>query len=509
MLRRRPPAVATALLLVSWAVPPGRAQDPAAAPPPGEARYGEGPELALTLEAALKLALENNLGLKIDDLAAEAALYAAKGSWGAFDWVLGMNGGVTDNTFESENVFSGSNTNTQTFALDLSKPVSLTGGTFRAGFDRANTDTDNTFATLPTSTSDVVTLAYTQPLLRGAWRQYATASQTIADIAWRRALEHQREVRQRLLLDVSLAYWDLVAARAQAEVAESSLALGRTQQEEDQRRLEAGVGTQIDVLSAETQVATREQLLLAAQVTVRQRADALRQLILPGADADHWETVLVPSTALPIDASAVGAPDWNVALQTAMAHRPELRQQELQIEERKLLHDVRVNETRPNLDLSLLANGKGFDGDSMDAFEEALQYDFPTYQALLSFRFPLGNRTARGNERVAWEELRAANLAFDELETRIAGEVREALRQVVYQSLAVRAAQKSLDLAQRQLEAEEKRHQEGISTNFQVLSFQQDLTLALSSERAARANFAKALSNLAQAQGLIGEDFRE
>jgi len=73
----------------------------------------------------------------------------------------------------------------------------------------------------------------------------------------------------------------------------------------------------------------------------------------------------------------------------------------------------------------------------------------------------------------------------------------------------VRAAQKSLDLAQRQLEAEEKRHEEGISTNFQVLSFQQDLTLALSSERAARANFAKALSNLAQAQGLIGEDVPE
>src|SRR6185436_9537219 len=107
---------------------------------------------------------------------------------GAFDWVIGANGGVTDNTFESDSVFGGSNTNTQTFGLDLSKPLSLTGGTFRAGYDRANTKTDDSFSALPTSTSDVVSLAYTQPLLRGAWRQYATAAQTLADLDWRRAL---------------------------------------------------------------------------------------------------------------------------------------------------------------------------------------------------------------------------------------------------------------------------------------------------------------------------------
>lgn len=510
MLRRRAPAVATAILLIfHGAVRPGRAQDPATPPagsiPPAESLFGAGRGLELTLDAALRLALENNLGLKVDDLATDAALYAAKGSWGAFDWTLAANGGVTDNQFKSDNVFGGSTTNTQSFGLDLSRPLS-TGGTFQAGFDRANTDTDNSFSALPTSTSDVVSLSYVQPLLRGAWRQYATAPQVTADLAWRRALEHQREVRQRLLLDVSVAYWDLVAARAQAEVAESSLALGLTQQQEDQRRLEAGVGTQIDVLSAEAQVATREELLLAAQVLVRQRADALRRLILPGADAAQWETALLPSTSLPTETSAAGAPAWSGALQTALAHRPELRQQELLIAERRLNHTTSISDTRPSLDLSLTAIGKGFSGDATDAFQEASGYDYPTYQALLSFSFPLGNRSARGAERVAWEELRTAHLTYDEIETLVAAEVREALRQVVYQSLAVRAAQKSLDLAQRQLAAEQKRHQEGISTNFQVLSFQQDLTRALSVERNRRADYAKAISGLAKAQGLIGED---
>ncbi|MFN0007532.1 MAG: TolC family protein [Planctomycetota bacterium] len=498
MLRRRVSAVATAILLIHpGALLPGRAQAPAAPP----ARN----ELELTLDEAQRLALENNIGLQVDDLAAEAALYAARGSWGAFDWVLDANAGVTDDEFESSSVFGGSSTNTQTFGLGLSRLLS-TGGTLRAGFDTANTDTDNSFSALSTATTDVVSLSYVQPLLRGAWRQYATVSQTIADIEWRRAMEGQRTVRQRLLLDVSITYWDLVGARAQAEVAESSLALARTQRDEDAKRLEAGQGTQIDVLSSETQVAEREQLLLAAQVTVRQRADALRKLILPSAEAEPWETDLIPSTPLPADTSAADAPAWTAALNTAMTHRPELRQQELLIQERKLQHDARTNETRPSLDLTLGADGKGFSGDSSEAFEEAVRYDFPTYQALLSFSFPLGNRSARGNERAAWAQLRAAHLVYDEIEMQIAGEVREMLRQVLYQSLAVSAAQKSLGLAQRQLEAEQTRYREGASTNFQVLSFQNDLTQALSLERNARANFAKALSGLAQAQGLIGED---
>jgi outer membrane protein TolC len=493
MLRRCVSAVLTATFLFHvGTAPPGRAQAPAS-------------EMHLTLEEAQQLALENNLGLKVDDLAAEAALYAARGSWGAFDWTLTANAGYTDNEFVSSSVFGGSTTKTTTFGLGFTRPLS-TGGSFRAGFDSAKTETDDAFSALPTATSDVVSLSYVQPLLRGAWRQYATLPQTIADLEWRRAMEGQRTVRQRLLLGVSIAYWDLVGGRAQAEVAESSLALARTQEAEDEKRLDAGQGTAIDVLSSQTQVAEREQLLLAAQVTVRQQMDALRKLILPSANAEQWETVLVPTTPLPTDTSASDAPAWSGALQTALAHRPELRQQEFLIRERKLEHDARGSETRPFLDLALSADGKGFSGDSSDALQDAAGYDFPTYQAFLSFSFPLGNRSARGAQDVAWAQLRAANLVYDEIEMQIAGEVREMLRQVLYQSLAVSAAEKSLGLAQRQLEAEQIRYREGASTNFQVLSFQNDLTQALSSERNARANYAKALSGLAQAQGLIGED---
>jgi outer membrane protein TolC len=481
------------------ALPSAPAQDQ------GQPMFGKGRALELTLQAAEELALQNNLGLKIEDLSREAALYAAKGSWGAFDWTLNANTGWNDDKFKSTSIFGGSKTNTQTFGTDLVKPVTL-GGTLTAHFDTINTKTDNTFSALGTSTSDVVSLSYVQPLLRGAWRQYATAQQTIADMAWRRQVEHERGARQKLLLDVDNAYWDLVAAKANREVSELSLGLGRTQLDQDQRRLDAGVGTPIDVLSAETEVASREAVLLAIDVRVRERADALRKLILPGADAARWETELLPSTPLPTEISAAAAPGWDGALETALQHRAELREQKLLIDQQKVGYTQRVSEKRPGLDLAMAAIGKGFSGDAGSAFEEAGRYDFPTYQATLTFSYPLQNRTATGAERAAWMNLRAANLAYDDLETQVAADVREAIRQVVYQAEAVRAASKSLDLSRRQLDAEDKRHDAGETNYFQLLSAQQKLAESLYAERNARANWAKALVASAAAQGLIGED---
>jgi outer membrane protein TolC len=178
----------------------------------------------------------------------------------------------------------------------------------------------------------------------------------------------------------------------------------------------------------------------------------------------------------------------------------------LLIDQQKITYAERTSEKRPGLDLALSATGKGFGGDAGDALQEAGFYDFPTYQATLTFSYPFANRTATGAERAAWANLRAVTLAYDEIETQVAGEVRGALRQVTYQAEAVRAASKSLDLSRRQLEAEEKRHNEGISNYFQLLTAQQNLAQALSTERNARANYDKALAAAASAQGLIGED---
>ena len=86
-------------------------------------------------------------------------------------------------------------------------------------------------------------------------------------------------------------------------------------------------------------------------------------------------------------------------------------------------------------------------------------------------------------------------------EKTVASEVRDAVRSVNYLSKRVEATAKSSFVAERQLDAEQRRLREGVSTNFQVLSFQNDLLTAKTAELSARIAYAKAISQLQTAQG--------
>ncbi len=500
-----PARLAFAALLVCLTGSSGRAsgsQDP----PPAQADslYGAGKGLELTLEGACEIALQQNLGFASEVLNTDLALYNYRGSFGTFDWLFHAGGAWTDTKGQAQSVFGGEDVNSQSGSFDFTRFFDI-GGTFKTSLSTVNTKTNSTITTVNPSTHDLVSLTYTQPLLRGAWREYNTALQRESELVWRQQVENERAARQKLLLDVSVAYWDLVAARDQLDVKVSSVDLAKAQVEQEKRRLDAGVGTRLDVLQAETQVATREQERLEADVRVRGAADVLRALIFPGKDPDKWETAILTKTPLPDEVSAGDAPTWTSALDLALDQRAELREQRMTIDLMALRHDLTRSDKRPQLNLELGATGEGFSGDSGTAFDDALSFNFPTLSARLNVSIPIGNTSARWAMEAAWINLRRARLDYAQIESRIASEVRLAVRQIQYQAESVKAARKSIELAREQLKAEEARRQVEITTNFQVLQFQQDLVAALSSEKAARANFAKALTVLKHAEGLLGE----
>ena len=491
----------------------GGSQDPVPAqnPPAPDSQagkkadlYGAGRALEITLEGACEIAMQQNLNFAGEVLNTEVALYNYRGSYGTFDWLLHAGGGYSDTKGQVQSVFGGEDVNSQTGNLDVTRFFE-SGGTFKAAFSTVNTKTNSTITTINPSTHDLVSLSYSQPLLRGAWTQYNTAQQRQSELLWRSQMENERAARQKLLLDVSIAYWDLVAAQDQLDVKLSSVNLAKAQVEQEQRRLDAGVGTRLDVLQAQTQVATREQERLQAEVQVRGSADVLRALIFPGKDPDRWETQIVPKTQLPPEVSADEAPPWTQALDLALDNRAELREQRMLIDIMALRHDLSLSDKRPQLSLDLGAIGEGFSGDSGTAFDDAFSFNYPTLSAHVNFSMPLGNTSARWAAEAAWVNLRKARLDYDQIESRIAAEVRLAVRQMIYQAESVKAARASIDLAREQLKAEESRRQVEITTNFQVLQFQQDLVAAISSERSARANFAKAVIVLKHSQGTLGE----
>lgn len=464
-------------------------------------------QLDLTVQSAVAIALVNDIGLQVESLASDVARFDAMGSWGAFDWVFDASGAYVDGKQKGDSDLSGAEIlsfNTTSWGIGVNRPLEW-GGLFRIGLDSDTTETNNQFARANPATTDILAVSYTQPLLRGLGSEHASAQQRIADVVYLQQLHRQRQVRQDVERRVRDAYWDLVLTIEELEVAEKGLELVTEQLSREQRRVEVGVGTEVEVLEAQAQVARREEALLQAEVRVRAAEDAMKQILFPGTDPDVWETRIAPQTGLPESASAAGLASWTDTLSIALQNRPNLRQQQLSIEAAELQYDFARNDARVGLDLNLAMSGNGFSGEQSQAIEEALSFEYPTYTAGLAFVAPIGNRTRRNAERAARAQLRSARLVYDQIESQVAGEVRDAVRQVQYQSKAVDAAQRSLEASLRQYEAENARHREGISTAFRLLEFQNQLEEAALSERAARVAYQKALVQLRAAQGLLGD----
>ncbi|MEQ1894995.1 MAG: TolC family protein [Planctomycetota bacterium] len=500
----RRPACAGSLLLLFLACPPhAQEQKPEAA---GQSER----TLQLSLEDALRVALKNNLDLEIDRLATEQSRYQALGSWGAFDPVFTATGTASQSETEGSTRFNAGTDDDLSLESSLAWPFPW-GGSLQLSERHNNSKTDNQFATFDVSTTDIFTVAYTQPLLRGAWTRYGTVQQKRSVVELELQLERERETRARILLDTTNAYWDVVSAQEELAVRELAVELGKQQLGQDRRRLEVGAGTEVDVLQAETNVAQQEEQRVSAYYRLRQARDTLRRMLSPRPEGafeeflDAWDWPIETLTALP-EVQAGSAEDWRASLQRALEQRPELVQRRLEIETSELELLRTTSERRARLDLDLSTSSAGFDTDPAEAFSEGLGWDFPSSSAALTFSMPILNRTARHAENAARTALRSARLSYDRNELDVLADVRSSVNSVAEQRESVAAASKSRTLAQRQLEAEETRQEVGLSTTFQVLQFQEDLAQALSTEVAAKAAYAKALAKLLQAEGALDQE---
>lgn len=467
----------------------------------------EGAPRHLSLQDALALALSNNLTLQRAIIESDAARFDARSSWGSFDWVLDLRASYTDSQSEGASSLFGGRVVSQTDSrvdLDLTKPLT-TGGSFTFHFDSQLSQTDNQFSNAPELFQDSLRAAFSQPLLRGAGTDYATSNQREAEITEQRRLEDRRDARQLLLHDVEVAYWELVAALQQLEVAQSALELGRSQVSREEARIRAGDGTEVDVLQARTGVATRTETLLQAENDVAQRGDDLKRLVYADRDASLWTRPLQPTSELPSAEGELDLPHWQDAFQTALSRRPELRTARLDVDSSRIRLTRATSERLYGLDLELSVGSGAVDAAYPQALSDTVELQFPRYQAVLSYNMPLQNRTASNAERAARERLRGTQIALEEAEIMALSDVRRAIRDVRFSAQAVQAANQSAVLAQAQLDAEQKRLDADLSTTFQVLEFQQTLIEALSSKRRASANFATSLIGLRRAQGTVGE----
>jgi len=146
------------------------------------------------------------------------------------------------------------------------------------------------------------------------------------------------------------------------------------------------------------------------------------------------------------------------------------------------------------------------DGRFDKSFESLGRGDFNAVRAGLVLGLPILNRAARGNAAVARHVERQAEASVDKTRKTIQAEVLDAAAALETAGQRIEAAKTGREAAEVQLSAERDRYETGLSTNFLVLTRQNDLSRARLDEISALTDYRMARTEMARATGSLIED---
>lgn len=483
----------------------------------------EGLELMdLTLADAIEIALENNLDLRSARLNPEMQQYSLRVARAAFNPSLSSSLSHNSSSNQSTSQLDGASTITtdrNTLNMSLSQPIPWYGGQLSASFNNSRTGTNNIFATRNPSYSTSFSLNFNQPLLSGRRIDNQRNSLRTQEIQSDIADVQLRNQMDDLTAQVRTAYWNLRSQIEQIEIQRRSLDQARQLLANNRIRVEQGTMVEMELAQAEAQVASAEQALLGAEIQWRTQERNFKRLLASGTDDPVFALVINPVDMPTFEEQEV---DIEQAIGTALQNRPDVIQQTMQRQISQLDLEVTRDNARPDLNLSASYSLSGVGGDVFerdglggepelvrpggwtDGIESLANFDSPTFSVSLNFSYPLGTRASELNLERARLQYRQTEMALEAQELQVTTEVTNAGMAVRNSFLQLEAARRSREAAERSAEAELTRFRVGASTNFQVVSAQDSLTQQRLSELRAIIDYANAVAEFRQVQGLGG-----
>jgi len=297
---------------------------------------------------------------------------------------------------------------------------------------------------------------------------------------------------QQVTATTALAYLENVREERAVTVAQANLDLATTLLKLARDQHDAGVATGIDVTRAETRVAQEQVRLDQALTGLQQARLQLKRVTgLPlGNEYSLSDDLHFLAEALPTPAAAVA---------DGQQQRVDLRIAEQQVKQNELELKAAQAEQYPSLSVS---GDYGVSGIKPDVL------DLPTRSIALNLDVPIFNRgVTRSRISIASSRRKQAEMQLTDLRAQVEQDVRLAIQTELTTIDQVKAAQQSLQLAERELQMARDRFAAGVADNIEVVNAQTSLEQARDSEVSALAQYNTARINLAFALGRI-ESFR-
>jgi outer membrane protein TolC len=456
----------------------------------------------LSVDEAVRLALENNLGIqvaRITPAVEDLNVAAARGAWApTFNTTL-----QSASTESPNNSFlsgaQGESISDARFLTNVGVQQALPwGGRYSVGWDGIRSTTTNLFSNFSPQLRSSLALSYAQPLLRGfsidTARQQMLVSlknREISEVTLRQSIAAtQRSVR--------IAYWELAYAIASLAVQRQSLELAQESLRNTRARVEIGTTPPIDIVEAEAEVALREEATILAEAQIQSSEDTLRALVYDPDMPDFWTLQIAPADTPPYQPVAV---DVDQAVRNALDGRTDLQQTRKNLETTNINIDYFHNQTLPDVTASFdygltglggtqFVRGEGFPGPVIGRTQRSFGSvlgdlfgnQFPNWTASLNVSYPLGATQQEANLARARLEYSQSTTQLKNQQLQVVTEVREAARQVLTNQKRVETTRSSRQLAERRLDAEQRKFTAGTSTSFFVFQAQRDLAQARNNE---------------------------
>jgi outer membrane protein TolC len=479
-------------------------------------------EKALSLEDCILKAMENNLGIAIEVLNPELADISVSKAQEKFIPSLSFNYNKRDTNSASYSFLDASDqvsTITDNYSAQISQLIP-TGASFSITLDGYKTNTNRRFTSINPRYGYTLSFDFSQPLLKNFGFKISRREIIIARNNQDMSENQLKRVLQETIYSVEEAYWNMVHSIENLKVRLQSLKLAQDLLEKNRRAVEVGTLAPIEILSAQSAVATREADILQAEAVLKDSEDRLKTIINLAAEGEGAELAEI----IPLDKPTYEKKEMTLdeALRTAMDNRPDLDATRIDLKNKDLNLSYSRNQLLPNLSLNASYWSPGVTGDQLiyppgdpfadpigviegspsDALKDAFNFKYNNWNVGITLDIPLNTLLSRADYAQARVNMDQAMLRLKNQEQQLFLEIKNAVRAMQTDYKRVQAYKVARELAEKTLEAEEEKLKVGITTPFFVLQYQTDLATAQTNELKAMIDYNLSLARLNRAMGV-------
>jgi outer membrane protein len=314
------------------------------------------------------------------------------------------------------------------------------------------------------------------------------------------------------------SYWNLVSAQEQVKSTEQALQAARRLYEDNKRQAQIGTLAPLDVVSAQSQVASTQRDLIVAQTNLQQQELTLKNFFSKQIGGSVGDAQIEATDPLPSPQDSDILP-LDEALATAARNRPEVPEVEATLRNNQVAVKITQNFLKPTFNVFGLFATAGLSGNQFipvpggipilarggvdQELSQFINVKYPEYAIGFALTIPIKNRSAQADNARASMQERQSEISLQSIENQIGIEVRTASINLMQAKAVVAAAASAVDFSRQTLDAERKKAAAGLSTPYNIILQQRNLLEAQLAEVQAGSTYANALVEMERSTGVL------